>query len=68
VRLKLELNEDTTVRLVERAAAERRLTTQQGEVLLRQALGLSFPQPYQGGQGSEVGSVPNLNDKSGVLG
>lgn len=54
MRLKLELDEDTTARLVERVAAERRPVPWQAEVLLRQALGFSFPQPYQGGQGSEV--------------
>ncbi len=54
MRLRLELDEDTTMRLVERAAAERRPVPWQAEVLLRQALGLSFPYPYQGDHADEA--------------
>ncbi len=43
MRLKLELDKDTTTKLVECAAVERRPVPWQAEVLLRQALGLPFP-------------------------
>jgi hypothetical protein len=43
VRLRLELDSDTTSRLIEQAAVERRPVAWHAEVLLRRALGLPFP-------------------------
>ncbi len=43
MRLKLELDEDASTRLVEQAALERRPVAWQAEVLLRKALGFPFP-------------------------
>ncbi len=48
MRLKVELDRDTTTKLMEYAAAERRPVPWQAEVLLRQALGLPFPYPELG--------------------
>ncbi len=63
LRLKLELDEDTTVRLVERAATERRPVPWQAEVMLREALGLPFPYPERGG-GAEPWSDADLEEES----
>lgn len=49
MRLKLELDEDASTRLVEQAALERRPVTWQAEVLLRKALGLPFPYAEESG-------------------
>jgi hypothetical protein len=43
VRIRLELDNETTERLIERAAEERRPVPWQSEVMLRRALGLPFP-------------------------
>ena len=43
MRVQLEIDKDTTTKLVELAVAERRPVGWQAEVLLRQALGLPFP-------------------------
>jgi hypothetical protein len=43
VRLKLELDNETTERLIERAAEERRPVPWQAQVELMRALGLPFP-------------------------
>jgi len=45
LRLKLDLEEDATAKLIERAVAEKRPVGWQAEVLLRVALGLPFPAP-----------------------
>jgi hypothetical protein len=45
VRLKLELDQETSEALNEAAERELRLPSQQAETLLRQALGLPFPIP-----------------------
>jgi hypothetical protein len=42
VRLRLELDSDTTSRLIEQATVERRPVAWHAEVLLRRALGLPF--------------------------
>lgn len=47
MRLKLELDEETTARLVEQAAAGKRPIAWQAEITLRKALGLPFPSPGQ---------------------
>jgi len=43
MRIKLDLDKDTTQKLVERSASDRRPVAWEAEVLLRQALGLPFP-------------------------
>ena len=43
MRLRLELDSDTTSRLIEQATVERRPVAWHAEVLLRRALGLPFP-------------------------
>jgi hypothetical protein len=43
VRLRLELDSDTTSKLIEQATVERRPVVWHAEVLLRRALGLPFP-------------------------
>lgn len=43
MRVKLDLDEETTDRLIEIAVAEKRPVPWQAEVLLRKALGLPFP-------------------------
>lgn len=43
MRIRLELDNETTERLIERAADERRPVSWQAEVMLRRALGLPFP-------------------------
>jgi hypothetical protein len=43
VQLRLELDSDTTSRLIEQATVERRPVAWHAEVLLRRALGLPFP-------------------------
>ena len=53
MRLRLELDRDTSDRLIGQAAAERRPVPWQAEVLLRQALGLPFPYPDEGGSDRE---------------
>jgi hypothetical protein len=47
MRLKLELDHETSEALNHAAARELRLPSQQAEALLRQALGLPFPVPHQ---------------------
>jgi hypothetical protein len=47
VRFEVELDKEASVRLIERAIAERRPVPWQAEVLIRQALGLSIPSPEQ---------------------
>ena len=60
MRLKLELDEDTTMRLVECAATERRPLPWQAEVL-RHSLGLPFPALEQVGNVHQAG--PGLTDE-----
>jgi hypothetical protein len=48
LRLKLDLEEDATVKLIERAAAEKRPVGRQAEALLRKALGLPAHQERAG--------------------
>jgi len=45
MRLKLELDPETTERLIEAAVREKRPAAWHAEVLLRTALGLPFPPP-----------------------
>jgi hypothetical protein len=45
LRLKLDLDEVVTARLVEQAAAEKRPIPWQAEVVLRRGLELPFPEP-----------------------
>jgi hypothetical protein len=45
MRIKLELDPETTEKLVEAAVREKRPAAWQAEVLLRTALGLPFPPP-----------------------
>lgn len=45
LRLELELDQETAIRLVEQAATERRPVMWQAEIMIRQALGLPFPYP-----------------------
>jgi hypothetical protein len=47
VRLKLELDQETSDALNQAAERELRLPSQQAEAILRQALGLPFPLPYR---------------------
>jgi hypothetical protein len=47
VRIQLELDKDTSIKLVERSVAERRPVPWQAEILLRQALGPSPPHSNQ---------------------
>ena len=54
MRLKLDLDEDATARLVEQAVVERRPVPWQAEVLLRKALGLPFSHPGEGGRDHKV--------------
>ena len=54
MRLKLDLDEDATARLVEQAVVERRPVPWQAEILLRKALGLPFSNPRDGGQDHKV--------------
>jgi hypothetical protein len=44
-RLRLDLDQETFLALTDRALRERRPVDWQAEVMLRQALGLSFPYP-----------------------
>jgi hypothetical protein len=44
-RLRLDLDQETFLALTDRALRERRPIDWQAEVMLRQALGLSFPYP-----------------------
>jgi hypothetical protein len=53
MRLKIELDEQTTERLISAAVAERRPLAWQAEVVLRRALGLPFPADDSGGQPAE---------------
>jgi len=43
LRLKIDLEEDATAMLIQRAAEQRRPVGWQAEVMLREALGLPFP-------------------------
>jgi hypothetical protein len=43
LRLRLDLEEDATAKLIQRAAEEKRSVGWQAEVMLREALGLPFP-------------------------
>ena len=43
MRLRLDLEEDATAKLIQRAAEEKRPVGWQAEVMLREALGLPFP-------------------------
>ena len=54
MRLKLDLDEDATARLVKQAVVERRPVPWQAEVLLRKALGLPFSNPRDAGQNHKV--------------
>lgn len=47
MRLKLDLDTETTERLIDAAITERRPLPLQAEVILRRALGLSFPAPRE---------------------
>jgi hypothetical protein len=54
VRIQLELDKDTSIKLVESSVAERRPVPWQAEILLRQALGLPFPYPDSGSGDDEA--------------
>ena len=57
-RLRLDLDKETFEALAEQASAERRPVPLQAEVILRQALGLTFPYPSK----STKASTNNLEE------
>lgn len=54
MRLRIDLDPETTQRLIHMAVSERRPIAWHAEVLLRRALGLPFPEQHPGQEGREV--------------
>ena len=62
MRIQLELDKNTSIKLVERSVTERRPVPWQAEILLRQALGLPFP--YSDSEASERESLPEYTKRA----
>jgi hypothetical protein len=60
VRIRLDLDEETTEQLIKSAASERRPVPWEAEVLLRRALGLPFPRVAQ--TATDPGKKPVLEE------